>query len=786
LTALAREIEKQILPDGGHISRSPEQQLEAFRVLLLVQQTLDLCARETQPALRSALDRMAPMVRFFRLGDGGVSTFNGGRESDGRYVDALLESVDAPGKPFGHAPHCGFQRFAAGRSIVLLDVGTPPPGAFATAAHGGALSFEMSTGAQRLIVNCGPALNDDEEWSAALRATAAHSTLTLAESSSATLLPSGRLRRLLGPRLVATGTVETRRHESAEGLQVDASHDLYLARFGLVHQRRLVLARHGRSLSGIDRLSVAGPGSGRKRKTAFAIRFHIHPDIRLSLAQGGGSVILKLPTGEGWRFRCGGGSLSVEESVYLGGGVLRRTEQLVVAGHIRDEDVECAWLLEQVGAFFRLLELWLNAALDRLQSVQFLFQVAILAGTALAALVLAPFVLRLAKRLLISILSRDWVASICNVVESILLPGLWLLFLWLIASSAGRSGFPVAVLDAAISLLTAFVVIRLLSHVVQHRLWQRVIFVGAFTLAALDILGLLAQIEASLASVGFSYGNIRISALNVVRALIVFAILLWLMLLLSSFLERRIVRAKSLSPSLQALFVQLLKLLFPVLAVLAALPVLGIDLTALTIFGGALAVGIGLGLQKTVANLISGLSLIAGGSIEPGDVIAVKDTAGNPTYGRVTSIGARYVSLRTRNGTEHLIANDDLLTHGLENWSLTDDRLRVKVPFGVSYDSDPRKVIELALDAAAGVQRVLKNPKPVCLLTEFDDFSMNFELRVWIEDPMNGVTNIRSECLLGLWDRFKANGIKIPFPRHDVRLIPLDGEEPGTQPQAEP
>jgi uncharacterized heparinase superfamily protein len=350
LTAVAREIEKQILPDGGHISRSPEQQLEAFRVLLLVQQTLDLCGRETQPALRSAIDRMAPMVRFFRLGDGGVATFNGGRESDGRYIDALLESVDAPGKPFGHAPHCGYQRLATGKAIVVLDVGTPPPGAFATAAHAGALSFEMSTGAQRLIVNCGTALNDDEEWNAALRATPAHSTLTLADSSSAVILPPGHLRRLLGPRLLATGTVETRRHESAEGLQVDASHDLYLQQFGLVHQRRLVLARHGRSLSGIDRLSVTARGPGRKRKTAFAIRFHIHPDIRLSLAQGGGSVILKLPNGEGWRFRCGGGSLSVEESVYLGGGVLRRTEQLVVAGHIRDEDVECAWLLEQVGA----------------------------------------------------------------------------------------------------------------------------------------------------------------------------------------------------------------------------------------------------------------------------------------------------------------------------------------------------------------------------------------------------------------------------------------------------
>jgi small-conductance mechanosensitive channel len=432
--------------------------------------------------------------------------------------------------------------------------------------------------------------------------------------------------------------------------------------------------------------------------------------------------------------------------------------------------------LGDFAAYRRTLDLWLNAALDRLQSADFMLQVTILAATALAALVLAPFLLRFIKRLLVATLARDWVVALCNVIESILLPGLWLLSLWLIANGARRSGLQVALLDAAVSLLTAWIVIRLLSHVVRHRLWSRLIFFVAFGVAALDIVGVWGEIEASLAGAGFSYGGITISALNILRALIFLAILLWLTALLRGFLERRIVRAKSLSPSLQALFVQLLKLILPILAVIAALPVLGVDLTALTVFGGALAVGIGLGLQKTVANLISGLSLIAGGSISPGDVVAFKDTAGNATFGRVTAVGAYYVALRTRNGTEHLLPNDQFLTQGLENWSHTDKKIRLKIPFPIRRDTDPDLAIRLALESADAVKRVLKAPKPVCLLTQIDASSIVLELRVWIEDPMNGVTNIRSECLLGLHQRFKAAGLSFATAQTEVFL---QGPRPG-------
>jgi uncharacterized heparinase superfamily protein len=290
-------------------------------------------------------------VRFFRYGDGGLAVFNGGAEGDRRMIKALLERDDVQGRPFGHAPHSAYQRLAGGRTLALLDVGAPPPQAYSNHAHAGCLSFEMTVGGQRLVVNCGAAANEDDEWSGALRATAAHSTVTLANRSSAAVLPPGILRRMLGPRLIAEqGAALTRRNESAQGLLIEASHDYYAHRFGIEHRRRLALSPKGLLLTGTDQLVPVGAKSRKRRRgRTFAIRFHIHPDVRLSLAHGGGSVILKLPNGEGWRFRCSDGALNIEESVYLGGGNLRRCEQLVIGGELREEPIEIAWLFEQIG-----------------------------------------------------------------------------------------------------------------------------------------------------------------------------------------------------------------------------------------------------------------------------------------------------------------------------------------------------------------------------------------------------------------------------------------------------
>ncbi|HEV2651953.1 MAG TPA: heparinase II/III family protein [Rhizomicrobium sp.] len=351
LAMLEEEVAIQILPDGGHVSRSPEALLNAYRHIMMVIDALRTTQREVPPSLRSAYDRMAPMIRFFRHGDGGLGLFNGGHECDPKVIAGLLARDEVRGQPLGHARHSGYQRLAAARSLLLFDCGTSPPREFSTHAHAGALAFEFSTGEQRLIVNCGATSALNSSWATALRATAAHSTLTLSDRSSASIQPKGIVRDLLGARLCdGPVAIEMRRNEGPHGWTLLASHDGYVAPFGLRHERQLTLSPRGDTLTGADRLLPDGPPpQGRKRsELPFAIRFHIHPEVRVSPSQGGG-MILKLPTGEGWRFRTGG-QLSVEESVYLGSEQVRRCEQLVITGAVKDQPVEVAWVFEQIGA----------------------------------------------------------------------------------------------------------------------------------------------------------------------------------------------------------------------------------------------------------------------------------------------------------------------------------------------------------------------------------------------------------------------------------------------------
>ena len=346
LEQLEREIARQLLPDGGHASRSPETLFHAYRHLVMVMDALAAIDQPVPAALRSAHDRMAPMLRFFRLGDGRLALFNGGGEGDAKMIEALLARDEVRGQPFGFAPHSGYHRLAAGRSLVVMDCGKPPAGAFSTEAHAGCLSFEISAGPQRLIVNCGA--SRQPKWETALRATAAHSTVTLADTSTAKVLQPGLARSLLGPRLLdGVTTTQTARRETSNGWVVEASHDGYLAPFGILHQRRLTLSPNGTALTGGDWLTPRASGKRPRGGIPFAARFHVHPDVRISPSQGGG-VLLKLPSGEGWRFQVAGGALSIEESVYLGGDTARRTEQLVIGGAVKDDTVELGWLLEQI------------------------------------------------------------------------------------------------------------------------------------------------------------------------------------------------------------------------------------------------------------------------------------------------------------------------------------------------------------------------------------------------------------------------------------------------------
>ena len=348
------------------------------------------------------------------------------------------------------------------------------------------------------------------------------------------------------------------------------------------------------------------------------------------------------------------------------------------------------------------------------------------------------------------------------------LPSLWLCGQWLATMLLIESGRPYRLVEIIASLLTAWLVIRLSTAFLTDRGWSRLVASLAWTVAALDITGLLPGTIHLLDHIGMDFGNTRVSLLLVIRAFIALALLLWLSGLLSRLLERRILALPNLTPSAQVLFTKVTKVTLVTLGAVIALKSVGIDLSAFALLSGAIGVGVGFGLQKVVSNLISGVILLLDKSIKPGDVISVGDT-----YGWIASLGARYVSVITRDGIEHLIPNEELITQRVHNWSFSHNQVRLKIPVGVAYDTDIPKAMALCVQAAITVQRVLVSPEPECLLTGFGPSSLDLELRCWIDDPKNGVGPVKSEVLLGIWRRFRTEGIRIPYPQSEVHIRSL-------------
>ena len=355
-------------------------------------------------------------------------------------------------------------------------------------------------------------------------------------------------------------------------------------------------------------------------------------------------------------------------------------------------------------------------------------------------------------------------------LADIAMPATWTLLLWFATTVFAVYEWPHRALEIGASLLTAWVVIRLVSRVVRNPVAANAIVWVAWTIAALNILELLEPMVTALDSLAFSFkDNLRISAYDIVKSTLALAVLLWIAIQAGKILESRIRSSDVLSPSLKVLMSKSLHMVFIGLAVIIALNTVGIDLTTLAVFGGAIGLGIGFGLQKIVSNLISGVILLLDKSIKPGDVIAVEDT-----YGWVNTLGGRYVSVVTRDGNEHLIPNETLITERVENWTHSDRKLRVKAPVGIHYDADPHRAIEICIEAARTTDRIIDSPGPVCLLREFGDNSVNLEVRFWIRDAQNGVANVVSEVLLKIWDAFKEAGIEIPYPQRDLHLRSSD------------
>jgi uncharacterized heparinase superfamily protein len=333
LAQLQRELDVQILPDGGHASRNPAAQIDALRCLVEARAALVAAQVEVPGALYSAIDRAAPMLRFFRHGDGRLALFNGADEGDGGLLDLVLARADAKGRAPLSAPHTGFQRLQASGTLVLVETGAPPPPGFDRDAHAGTLSFEMSHGRERLIVNCGGYHGASPQWRTAARGTAAHSALIVADTNSSEIRPDGTLGR-------RPSAVTCERAEEEGSQWIAASHDGYQATHGLIHARQLFLAADGDDLRGEDRLT-GRPGQG------FAIRFHLHPDVEASLTQDANTVMLRLPSGIGWRFRAQGAVLSLAESIYLGDGDIRKTQQVVLDGHVATNGASVKWALRR-------------------------------------------------------------------------------------------------------------------------------------------------------------------------------------------------------------------------------------------------------------------------------------------------------------------------------------------------------------------------------------------------------------------------------------------------------
>jgi small-conductance mechanosensitive channel len=281
----------------------------------------------------------------------------------------------------------------------------------------------------------------------------------------------------------------------------------------------------------------------------------------------------------------------------------------------------------------------------------------------------------------------------------------------------------------------------------------------------LHIFGWLPDTLSLLDSMSFSIGTVRLSPLIIIKAALTLWFFIWLANGVVALLDRRLEGSVNVTPVMRVLGVKLLRIGLIILAVLVTFTAVGIDLTALAVFGGALGVGLGFGLQKIFSNLVSGVILLMDRSIKPGDVISVGET-----FGWINLLSARYVSVITRDGIEHLIPNEVLITERVENWSFSDNLVRLKIPIGISYKADVRVAMQACTEAALAIQRILKNPEPRCLLKGFGDSAVDLELRIWIDDPANGRSNVISEVLLGVWDRFHDQGIEIPFPQRDLHI----------------
>ena len=324
-------------------------------------------------------------------------------------------------------------------------------------------------------------------------------------------------------------------------------------------------------------------------------------------------------------------------------------------------------------------------------------------------------------------------------------------------------------------ILVALTMVRLFTEDMENRFWAGILRGVIWLWAFLYIFHIIAPVHDLLRHIVFDLGKVHLSLFTVSRAFLLLLLLYWVARNLQVIWRFWLAAESGLTSSVRLLIYKLGSIFLYVASVILVLHYMGLDLTVFALFSGALGLGLGFGLQKVFANLVSGFIILADKSIKPGDVIQLGEK-----YGWINFLGSRYTSVISRNGTEHLIPNENLVTGEVVNWSYSNNFVRIDLPVGVSYASDLEKARDLMLETAAGSSRVITDPRPTCLLKSFGDNAVNLELRVWLSDPQNGVSLLKSELLWGIWERFREHGIELPFPQRDVHLKSILQIGPGT------
>lgn len=357
-------------------------------------------------------------------------------------------------------------------------------------------------------------------------------------------------------------------------------------------------------------------------------------------------------------------------------------------------------------------------------------------------------------------------------LQRLILPLVMLLVIILFRAALESMEVQVWLMDILVPLMLSLALIRITVFLLRRaftpgpiiRAWENIIATSIWFIVVLHLLGLLNDVTAVLNELAVSIGDRKVSVLDVIKVSLSVVVFIVFATWLSRIAEQRVMASRHLGISMRLALSKTIKIVLLSLAVLVALNTVGIDLTALTVFGGALGVGLGLGLQRITSNFVSGMILLYDRSIRPGDVITVGDR-----FGWVQELRARYIVVRDRDGVETLIPNENLITSEVTSWSHTDKAVRVKIKVSISYDDDPEQAMQVMLKACEH-PRVLAEPKVAVRLMEFADSGINLEARVWIEDPEAGVNGVRSDINLAIWKGFKEAGITIPYPQRDVHI----------------